>query len=73
MEGIPSAESVPDPLVDIHVRRARNGRITGWIVQCDDCGDVTPVIRSKSASIDQARKHGGDRHRNRCRIKAPLR
>jgi hypothetical protein len=60
-------------LVPIYVRRARNGRLTGWIVQCETCTDVTPVLRSKSACIEQARMHGTRVHQRQCRIIAPMR
>jgi hypothetical protein len=64
-------QTTVDALVPIHVRRARSKRLTGWLVECEDHGNVTPVMRSKAKAGEQAQMHGTAQHQGRCRIQSP--
>lgn len=59
-------------LIDVHVRRARLGRLTGWIVQCDECGNVTVIVHKKATANKAAQDHAIDEHDGKCRIFAPV-
>lgn len=58
-------------LVDVNVRRARRSRYTGWLVDCAECGIVSPVMARKQTAIREAQSHGTAEHNNNCRVLAP--
>lgn len=60
-----------DQRADVHVYRARKGRVTKWVVHCS-CGYRSPKLANKVKANEDAYSHGRFSHMGDARVISPV-